>query len=128
MKPINRKLFVSFIVAVISGLVIVPVVPSVSVKDGVGFHLVDQTGERWDITQAVSIGFSPGGFEFGIGRHAFRPLTESDWVDDMERNHPDMRVIGVADGEESQAYSVRKLAYHETANTTLASRPIVVGY
>ena len=29
--------------------------------------LVDQTGERWDISQAKSIGFEPQYFEFGIG-------------------------------------------------------------
>ena len=46
------------------------------VKNGDKIFLVDRTGERWDISQAVSIGFDPDHFEFGIGRHAFNPLDD----------------------------------------------------
>jgi hypothetical protein len=46
------------------------------VVEGDKSYLVGQTGERWDITQAVSIGYDPFGFEFGIGRHAFQPLPD----------------------------------------------------
>ncbi len=41
---------------------------------------MDRTGERWDITQAVSMGFDPDRFEFGIGRNAFYPLDENDVI------------------------------------------------
>jgi len=34
-------------------------------------YIVDQTGERWDVTQAKSIGFDPQRFQYGIGREAF---------------------------------------------------------
>jgi hypothetical protein len=90
--------------------------------------LVDQNGERWDITQARSIGFDPRHFEFGIGRNAFRPLGESDWLVDSWKDAFDFRVIGVADGRDAHAYSVQKLSRHETANTILASKAILAAY
>jgi hypothetical protein len=34
-------------------------------------YIVDRHGERWDVTQAVSIGFKPHRFQHGIGRNAF---------------------------------------------------------
>ncbi|MBW2194925.1 MAG: hypothetical protein JRF37_04945, partial [Deltaproteobacteria bacterium] len=45
-------------------------------------YIVDQTGERWDVTQAKSIGFDPHRFQYGIGREAFTPLDESYLSDD----------------------------------------------
>jgi hypothetical protein len=98
------------------------------VKDGQETFLVDRTGERWDITQAVSIGFDPDGFEFGIGRYAFNPLDDSHWQDASAGTRSTMRVIGVADGDDAHAYSVRKLSHHETANTFLGDKAIVAGY
>jgi hypothetical protein len=50
-------------------------------------YLVDRHGERWDITQAKSIGFEPGRFEFGIGRNAFRPLSDNDWSHDDKKTN-----------------------------------------
>jgi hypothetical protein len=90
--------------------------------------LIDQTGERWDITQARSIGFEPRYFEFGIGRNAFRPLSESDWSSDVDNKIPNFRIIGITAGNEAHAYSVYKLSQHEIANSILASDPITVGY
>ena len=98
------------------------------VKEGTKTYLVDRTGERWDISQAVSIGFDPQYFEFGIGRHAFQTLDNRHWQSETEHAAPGMRVIGVAGNQEAHAYSVRKLRYHETANTQLGSQAIVAGY
>jgi hypothetical protein len=97
-------------------------------KKGDKTFLVDQTGYRWDITQAVSIGFDPKKFEFGIGKNAFNPLEEGDFKLDSKKNHPKMRVIGVAGEGDAHAYAVDKLWRHETANTFLGSIPIVAGY
>ena len=91
-------------------------------------YLVDRTGERWDISQAVSIGFDPGLFEFGIGRHAFRTLNDGHWQRESENAAERMRVIGVSGNGDAHAYSVGKLRYHETANTLLGDQPIVAGY
>ena len=89
---------------------------------------MDRTGERWDITQAVSIGFDPAQFEFGIGRHAFNPLDDTHWQPGSAPNASGMRIIGIAGDGDAHAYSVDKLRYHETANTYLGSAAIVAGY
>ncbi|TET88072.1 MAG: DUF3179 domain-containing protein [Desulfobacteraceae bacterium] len=91
-------------------------------------YIVDQTGERWDVTQAKSIGFDPHRFQYGIGREAFTPLDESYLSDDTFFVSRGLRVIGVTVGTEAHAYSVPKLRRHEIANTTIDSRPIAVGY
>jgi hypothetical protein len=90
-------------------------------------YIVDQTGEKWDVTQAESIGFDPHRFQYGIGKNAFTTLDDSHLKDNASslRNR---RVIGVANESESQAYSVAKLRSHEIANTNLGSQPIAVGY
>ena len=91
-------------------------------------YIVDQTGERWDVTQAKSIGFDPHRFQYGIGREAFTPLDGSYLSDDTFFVSRGLRVIGVTGGTEAHAYSVPKLRRHEIANTTIDSKPIAVGY
>jgi len=91
-------------------------------------YIVDQTGERWDVTQAKSIGFDPHRFQYGIGREAFTPLDESYLSDDTFFVSSGLRVIGVTVGTEAHAYSVPKLRRHEIANTTIDSKPIAVAY
>ena len=98
------------------------------VREADKIYIVDRTGERWDVTQAKSIGFDPHGFQYGIGREAFTPLDESYLSDDTFFVSSGLRVIGVTGGTEAQAYSVPKLRRHEIANTTIDSKPIAVGY
>ena len=90
--------------------------------------LVDRTGERWNITDAVSIGFKPGGFEFGIGRNAIVPLDESKLEANSRYADAGARVIGVENGSDAHAYVVWKLARHEIANTRLGETPIAAAY
>lgn len=123
----NISLYCIIIILLLS-LVLIQGAAAVVITDNGNTYLVDQTGERWDITQAVSLGFEPRYFEFGIGRNAFRPLGDSDWSNDTDSNAGNFRVIGIADGDEAQAYSVPKLYYHEIANTESASGPIAAGY
>ena len=47
------------------------------IHEGEKTYIEDQTGERWDVTQAKSIGFKPEGFQYGIGKTAFTPLDDS---------------------------------------------------
>ena len=63
-----------------------------------------------------------------IGRDAFQTLDERHWTTKTGAANSAMRVIGVAENGDAHAYSVGKLRYHETANTTLGSRAIVAGY
>ncbi len=87
----------------------------------------DQTGVEWDVTQAKSLGFKPENFQYGIGKYAFETLDDSHLRDatPSERN---ARVIGIAEGDRAQAYSVPKLRYHEIANTHLGDEALAVGY
>ncbi len=91
-------------------------------------YIVDRTGDQWDITQAVSIGFRPSGFQFGIGKNAFNPLDDTH-LSENRRGVPDhTRVIGVEDGESGKAYSVSRLSRHEVSNSTAEGKPVAVGY
>jgi hypothetical protein len=97
-------------------------------RDGYKTYLVDRTGERWDITQAKSIGFIPNRFEYGLGRYAFTPLDDSYLTDNTDWIYDRLRVIGVANGSEAKAYSISKLRRHEIVNSVIGSEPIAVGY
>jgi len=90
--------------------------------------LIDRTGERWDITQAVSIGFRPSGFQFGIGKTAFSPLDDTHLSKESKGIPDHLRVIGLEDGESGKAYSVRRLSRHEISNSEVRGKPIAVGY
>lgn len=91
-------------------------------------YIVDRQGERWDITQAVSIGFKPHRFQHGIGRHAFTPLDDSQFSADNDGVRRNERVIGIAEGEHANAYSVSKLWRHEVANSHVGEKPIAAAY
>ena len=91
-------------------------------------YIVDRTGEHWDITQAAANGYDPDHFEFGIGRHAFQPLGERDWLSKTDNISDNLRVIGVAGHGEAHGYAVEKLRHHETANTFLGTRAILAAY
>lgn len=97
--------------------------------DGKTF-IVDQTGERWEITQAMTLGFRPEGFQFGIGRNAIRPLRGEDLKRDGVDLPESTRVIGIAEeaGDIAHAYSVKRLTRHEIANTQLGGTPIAATY
>jgi hypothetical protein len=118
----------AFVIAFTYVIFIASYAASSVIKEGGKIYIVDRTSERWDITQAVSIGYDPNQFEFGIGRDAFQTLDERHWVTKPGNTNPTMRVIGVAENGDVHAYSVGKLRHHETANTTLGSHAIVAGY
>ena len=91
-------------------------------------YIIDRHRERWDITQAVSIGFKPHRFEHGIGRNAFTPLDDSQFSEANQTVKRNERVIGIAEGEDANAYAVSKLWRHEVANSRLGETPIAAAY
>ena len=93
-----------------------------------GTYILDRTGEKWDISQAESIGFKPKKFQYGIGRYAFKTLDDAHLKPANTSIPKNLRVIGVATEKEAHGYLVSKLSRHEIANSTLSSIPIVVGY
>ena len=92
------------------------------IRDGEKTFIVDMHGERWDVIQAMTIGFEPGRFRHGIGRNAFTPLDDRSMSEDTS-NARNQRVIGVSAGKAANAYSVARLYRHETANSFLVIPP-----
>ena len=99
-----------------------------AIEENGKIYIVDLLGERWDVTQAKSIGFDPDRFRHGIGRNAFTPLDDSY----LKASSPDVskstRVIGISDGKEARAYSVPRLYRHEIANSRIGDQPIAAAY
>ena len=91
-------------------------------------YIVDLHGERWDVTQAKSIGFDPERFRHGIGRNAFTPLDDSYLKDKSPNVSSNTRVIGISDGTEARAYSVPRLYRHEVANSSIGDQAIAAAY
>jgi hypothetical protein len=98
------------------------------IKENGKTRIVDQRGERWDVTQAESLGFDPRGFQYGIGRSAFTPLDDSRVRKEDDGIPESTRVIGVKEGASPRAFSVPSLGSHEVANSNLGGKPIAVGY
>lgn len=91
-------------------------------------YIVDQRGERWDVTQAESLGFQPQRFQYGIGRNAIPPLDDSGLREDVSHVPDRLRVIGIGEAKDARAYSVRKLTRHEILNGQVGGTPVAVGY
>jgi hypothetical protein len=98
------------------------------IHDGDSTYIVDRHGERWDVTQARSIGFMPERFQHGIGRNAFTPLNDSSLKDQSPIASKSLRVIGISDGKEARAYSVPRLGRHEVANSSIGDKQIAAAY
>ena len=101
---------------------------SAVLKEAEKIYIVDRTGERWDVTQAVSLGFNPEGFQFGLGRNAFTTLDDSHLTNDTSNISKNARVIGVTDGSTAKAYTISRLLGHEISNSSIGSEPVAVSY
>ena len=91
-------------------------------------YIIDRTGDKWDVTQAVTLGFKPENFQYGIGKDTFTPLDDSSLTESSPDLPENMRVIGLEEGEDAKAYSVGRLSRHEISNSTLGEKPVAVGY
>ena len=98
------------------------------ILDGNSTFIVDRHGERWDVTQARSLGFMPQRFQHGIGRNAFTPLDDSFLKAQSPNASKSLRVIGISDGKKANAYSVERLWRHEVANSSIGDKQIVAAY
>lgn len=102
--------------------------PSFVLRQGDKVYIVDKFKEKWDVTQAESIGFKPRKFQHGIGKNAFVTLDDSLLSDNASGLKPSTRVIGISEGKEAKAYSIRRLFRHEISNSNLMGKPVAVGY
>ena len=98
------------------------------IHEGDSTFIVDRHGERWDVTQARSLGFMPERFQHGIGRNAFTPLDDSSMKDKSQKTSESLRVIGISDGKQANAYSVPRLWRHEIANSSIGDIKIAAAY
>ena len=98
------------------------------VTSGKKTYIKDRTGELWDITEARKQGFKPNKFKYGLGKSAFTPLADKDLKDVQFSKTSRTKILGIAVGNESHAYSIKRLSYHEIANTTIAGKPIAAAY
>ena len=98
------------------------------IHEGDNTYIVDRHGERWDVTQARSLGFMPERFQHGIGRNAFTPLDDSSLKDNSHSASKSLRVIGISDGKQANAYSVPRLWRHEVANSSIGDKKIAAAY
>ena len=105
-----------------------PWAASFVIEEGGRTYIVDQHNERWDITEAMTLGFEPRHFQYGIGRNAFQPLDDSSLTDDHSFVLRTERVIGIEDSKGGKAFSVKRLRRHEIANTWQDEKPVTVGY
>ncbi len=123
-----RTLFSLFIIVGIMCLIVSDAEAIYVERDGDKTYIVDREGERWDITQAKSLGFIGERFDYGLGRNAFTPLDDSYIADNPRWVYGGLRVIGITDGSEAKAYSISKLKRHEIANSMIGSVPIAVAH
>jgi len=97
------------------------------VHKGEKVFIQDRTGVQWDVTQAISIGFKPEEFQYGIGKNAFLTLEDSHLKQTMP-SFSNPRVVGIEEEGQAQAYAVPKMRHHEIANTHLGEKSVAVGY
>ena len=125
--PHHQKIIVFSVLLIIGYCASASAFPTIQEQNN-RIYIQDRPGEKWDITEAVSIGFDPDKFQYGIGRYAFTPLDDTKLTADDAFVSLNLRVIGVSHGDEARAYSVPKLSRHEIANSAIADVPIAVGY
>ena len=127
MSMLIRTLFFSLVL--IAGCVEIDEAALSNVRHEEGkTYIIDRTGERWEVTQAVTLGFKPEKFQYGIGKDTFTPLDDSLLADGSIDLPEKMRVIGIEEGNDAKAYSVSRLSRHEISNSTLGEKPVAVGY
>ena len=123
------KKLISFLFVLCFAFLMTPFIAfSIAIREADKVFILDRTGERWDVTQAESLGFKANEFQYGIGRNAFSTLDDSHLRGKSPALFPNLRIIGIADGSQAQAYSNSKLSRHEIANTSISSKPIAIGY
>ncbi len=123
-----RKTFLYGFGAVMTMLLIASAASADVISEGGKTFIVDLRGERWDVTQALTVGFKAEVFRHGIGKNAFQTLDDTFLTKDHADVRADARIIGVAKGKEAKAYSVSKLARHEISNSLSGSENIAVAY
>ena len=124
----RKWLFITSILIIATAPAMLGFTFSKAIEENGKSYIVDLHGERWEVTQAKSIGFDPERFRHGIGRNAFTPLDDSQLKDERPNFSNNTRIIGISDGKEARAYSVPRLYRHEVANSSIGDQAIAAAY
>ncbi len=125
----RRNNFITIVIFVIFLFVLIPSWTTAYVIElGGRTYIIDRYNEKWDITEAMTLGFKPSKFQYGIGKNAFQTLDDSSLTDSHSLMSSTERVIGIESSKEGKAFSVGKLRNHEIANTWQGKKPVTVGY
>lgn len=107
--------------------------PSNVLEDEGEIFIIDQAGDRWNITHAVRrYGFDPEGFQFGLGKTAIPPIIVPAFIGPEHHRYPadgdEQLVMGVELEGEIRAYPLFDLSFHETVRDRFGDTPVTVAY
>ena len=100
------------------------------------YFIQDVSGKKWDVTHAKEkYNMDPDQYEFGLGPFAIQPIQNPDMLSPDDVGYPDKSwdflIIGTKLGEEEEdtrAYPIFVMSWHEIANEEIAHRHVAVAY
>ena len=103
------------------------------VVSGDTIFLVDDAGEKWDITLAENkYGMNRQRWQYGLGRNAICPMIEPEMLSPGHRAYPspdDNRIcIATTINGESRAYAIDDLNSHEVVDEYYGETAVAVGW
>ena len=106
--------------------------PNVEEGDG-RFIIVDRTGKRWDVSHAFQkYQMNPNEFQFGVGPNAIRPILSPRHFEPGQSGYPadhsTFLILGTTLEDETRAYSIDKLSFHEIADEKFGDVHVAVAY
>jgi hypothetical protein len=110
-----------------------PAVPDALTNVPERIVIVDVNGEHFDITNPVHrYNMQVVGWQYGLGRDAFNPITFPDLIHHGEADYPSAQstfdLLGVSAGPSARAYPIDDFIGREVANDTLAGVHLAATY
>lgn len=97
-------------------------------RHGGHVYIVDPVGQRWEVSQAESMGFSPCKFSHRVGNDVSVSTDRASLSADAAEVTDDSRVMGVFSGGEARAYLVSSSRPHEVINDAIGGSAVAVVY
>ena len=95
--------------------------------------IIDLTKKKWDVTHAKEkYGMEPAKFQFGLGPNAIRPIQNPVMVSGAEKGYPDdsetFLILGTTIRDETRAYPLSVMGWHEIANEDFRGAHVAAAY
>jgi hypothetical protein len=101
-------------------------------REGESVTITDRTGKRWEVGNAQKYGLRPGGFQFGLGPKAIRPIVNPQMALPGDNGYPSNSlsalVMGVDLNGIERAYALGVMSRHEVANEVFGEAHVAVAY